>query len=113
MTISIRMTIYDLGLIRDIIRNIDFSAAWINATKEQRVAYSLIQGVLKKIRKKIIDKEGTSTTKYFKMKLSYPDAYAVYYSLLFGLKNMDIDPYDYYSETTLQKIVNQLDQQLL
>lgn len=109
--ITLKLKIYDLNLVCDIISRIDIRTAWQNATKEQRVAYSLLQGVLKKIRKKIIDKEGT--TKVFKMKLDYPDASTLYFSLKEGIKYMDTDPFDYYTDNTIQKIINELDQQLI
>lgn len=101
-----------LNFICLIVGNIDIQTAWVNATKEQRVAYCLIDELLKKLRKKAIDKE--NTIKNFKMKFEYSKAYALYQALITGYKILPFeDPYDYYSDCTIKSLIAELDKQLI
>lgn len=79
------------------------------SSKEEKSAYSLAFVLSKKMRKKLIDREGN--LKDFTMKLVYHEAYALYLILLAQKHVID---YDCISELTeIQLVINQLDQKLL
>jgi hypothetical protein len=109
--ISIKLQLEDLGLITDVLQSITYTA-WTSATPEQRVAISLSKSVSKKLRKKIIDKEGIHG-KEFKVKFTYPEAFALFTLLHSNKWELEIDPHDYFSDTRIKTITNQLHQELI
>ena len=81
-------------------KNIDMSI-------ERKAAYSIAFLLSKKLRKKLIDKE--NTTGDFKLKLNYHEAYSLYIMLQTHAYSFN----DCYTETMMQKIINELNQQLI
>lgn len=100
-----------IGFLGEEIKEIQTKEQWSQSSMELRSALSISKELSKRLRSKAISKEGSN--KPVKMKLPYEYAYGLFLILKNISGKLDIDPEDYYTENAIQKIINELAQQLI